>query len=484
MSAGSDDYTNSIRRGSPLGRSTAPRGPSGKVGASPHLSSASGPIRGASTGSKKPGIGSFGGLLGATAIGAAGIYFTRDFETLVVIAINAAIVFGYAVIAANLISSRGGLSNDQAGDNCYYLGFLMTLMALIATLLDIGSDEGGIDQEAILSRFSIALITTVCGLLARMYFVQKGTTVDDSEARSHTALIESMTELQRQVAMFNSGLKETVESISVAKNQLEATLTGSTGDLSKALGNVSGKMSEAMDGVAESLKSKAEAVGEAPAKLEQAMVDSLGSITKEAESTASSFGAVRDSVEAGGAAMAKFGSAVDGLATKSEKLASVTEGAETFNKSLGEASGAMATFSQFFVQSAETEAQIKSRLDEGLTEAGEIEARLKTIADRFTSMATDLSDKDAGEAVRKFTATLGELDERLRALNVPLEEQAKGASNARTIVEEELAAVRKLRESLDVERETATTVVTDVFDHLTGLANKITETLGRTTRGR
>lgn len=57
-----------------------------------------------------------------------------------------------------------------AGDSCYYLGFIFTLVSLIASLWLISDapEHGQINFSQIVSSFGVALVTTVIGLIMRL----------------------------------------------------------------------------------------------------------------------------------------------------------------------------------------------------------------------------------------------------------------------------------------------------------------------------
>lgn len=104
---------------------------------------------------------------------------------------------------------------ETTGDNCYYLGFLFTLISLALTLYLLqdtaSSDIRGVNNaellQNIVSGFGIALTSTIVGIALRVWFFQhRGDQLDTEKASQiedvdgikafHAALSESATQLK------------------------------------------------------------------------------------------------------------------------------------------------------------------------------------------------------------------------------------------------------------------------------------------------
>ncbi len=88
------------------------------------------------------------------------------------------------------------LNSEQAGDNCYYLGFVFTLISLAFALYDfvLGSDRTLIVQD-----FGIALSTTIVGLVFRVLFNQSRLDRDHVEIEVRESLTGSARELRKEL---------------------------------------------------------------------------------------------------------------------------------------------------------------------------------------------------------------------------------------------------------------------------------------------
>lgn len=105
--------------------------------------------------------------------------------TWVATAAASATLLGYAALA-----SRFRMPGDRLGDNCYYLGFLLTLASMAAALIqfDISADERGPVLERLIGSFGIALFSTFLGIALRVVFLQMRRELDDLEEATRQEL--------------------------------------------------------------------------------------------------------------------------------------------------------------------------------------------------------------------------------------------------------------------------------------------------------
>lgn len=118
----------------------------------------------------------------------------------------------YAVIVKFLPYFR--LREDQAGDNCYYLGFLFTLFSLSLALIAF-VEAGG--TEEIVEDFGIALSSTIIGLALRVMFNQMRQDPVDIEREARAELAQAAQRLRasldQSVVEMNSFSRSTQQSI-------------------------------------------------------------------------------------------------------------------------------------------------------------------------------------------------------------------------------------------------------------------------------
>jgi hypothetical protein len=74
------------------------------------------------------------------------------------------------------------------GDSFYYLGFLFTFIALVAVMIELGSDD--FDIDSIIGSMGPALITTVFGMAVRIYLTQFDPITSEPELETFNAVGE------------------------------------------------------------------------------------------------------------------------------------------------------------------------------------------------------------------------------------------------------------------------------------------------------
>ena len=155
--------------------------------------------------------------------GVAGIFWLkqRDIDPLTVIALPCVLLLLYAAVVGFVPRFR--LRADQAGDNCYYLGFLFTLFSLahaLTSFVRAGS------TEMIVEDFGIALATTIIGLALRVAFNQmrQDPVEIEREARLELAAAAQRlrSELDQSVVEMNVFRRATQQSIADGLEELNA----------------------------------------------------------------------------------------------------------------------------------------------------------------------------------------------------------------------------------------------------------------------
>ncbi len=106
----------------------------------------------------------FAGILAARLSGLAGLPTALA---------SVALILAYAITC----KSAGWFDSqpDRLGDNCYYLGFLLTLASLSAALIAVENhpaDQRGALVEALIASFGVSLFSTVAGIALRVVFLQ------------------------------------------------------------------------------------------------------------------------------------------------------------------------------------------------------------------------------------------------------------------------------------------------------------------------
>jgi hypothetical protein len=121
----------------------------------------------------------------------------------------------YAFVSRTVHTFR--LSAERVGDNCYYLGFLFTLVSLSNALYAFGYDEDVIND--VISNFGIALGSTITGMLLRVMFNQMKIEPEQISERIRENLSDTGQKLAGEI-----------ENVIGEMNSLSATLKNSMQD--------------------------------------------------------------------------------------------------------------------------------------------------------------------------------------------------------------------------------------------------------------
>ena len=116
----------------------------------------------------------------------------------VIVEMAPAAVMG-AYVGITWSTERFRAREDKVGDNCYYLGFLFTLVSLAYALWAFSSD-GADGAGVIITNFGIAISTTICGLALRVFFNQMREDPLEYEYEARRSLAEATRELRAELA--------------------------------------------------------------------------------------------------------------------------------------------------------------------------------------------------------------------------------------------------------------------------------------------
>lgn len=118
------------------------------------------------------------------------------------------IIVAYAVLT--LVSVRARLDSGQIGDNAYYLGFVLTLVALAVTLYEIGSKGTEISDDLlrdVIAGFGIALSSTIIGVCVRVVLLQYRVDLVAREREMQHTLNDAMRRFHSEIEEVVRGTK-------------------------------------------------------------------------------------------------------------------------------------------------------------------------------------------------------------------------------------------------------------------------------------
>jgi hypothetical protein len=178
--------------------------------------------------------------------GAFAILFLKSIgiPQMVVTAVPIALIIGYAMIVQ--FPGRFRLREDKIGDNCYYLGFIYTLVSLGYALYVY--DPSGAGVETIINNFGIAIATTIVGLVFRVFFNQMRMDIDEFEGNARRDLTQAaltlrteLNTISSQMADFKRKIVQIVEEgLAEVQKKSQETLEANVGAFNQATRDVIG----------------------------------------------------------------------------------------------------------------------------------------------------------------------------------------------------------------------------------------------------
>ena len=166
------------------------------------------------------------------------VYFLRNYGLL------PSIWAIFTLLAYALIVYIGGSSQiepEVIGDNCYYLGFLFTLVSLAATLFQVIETNANVSLiRNIVSGFGIALSSTIVGIGLRVLFFQHRTDLVARDKENQKDVQKAIKEFRLALSESTTKLKQfAIESIQKASERDEHIRTSIDKTLNAQVSNVS-----------------------------------------------------------------------------------------------------------------------------------------------------------------------------------------------------------------------------------------------------
>ena len=191
----------------------------------------------------------------------------------------ALVVLLYAVF----IYSKGKniINQDQLGDSVYYLGFILTLVALIFALYDMSEDS---TAEAIIPKFAIALTTTVVGIFVRVFMSQFAPAQQDVNEMSERMLSDTALSLKTQLDATTETFKGFVDELS---RKTSETLEKNSIELSTFLKENSEEFSQSSKNVIQNINNASDTLVKKSNSLEKTL-ENLNSTTENFSNSLSS----------------------------------------------------------------------------------------------------------------------------------------------------------------------------------------------------
>jgi chromosome segregation ATPase len=124
------------------------------------------------------------------------IWITKSFEVDPIIVACCAMALMLLYAGAVSLGPKLKLRADQLADNCYYLGLVFTLASLSYAIFTFDPAE---TATTIVQGFGVALVSTVLGLILRVFFSQGKPDLAMAEENARIALTETAAQLRAEL---------------------------------------------------------------------------------------------------------------------------------------------------------------------------------------------------------------------------------------------------------------------------------------------
>jgi hypothetical protein len=116
------------------------------------------------------------------------------------------------------------VSDEKFADSCYYLGFIFTITSIIFSLFDLPNI--GTKMQDIAVRFGAAMVSTVAGLVVRVYLVSFKRDMSDVVKDAEEALFDASVRFRDNLVLANERLRDFHSAVDVAaKDSVERVST-------------------------------------------------------------------------------------------------------------------------------------------------------------------------------------------------------------------------------------------------------------------
>ena len=109
------------------------------------------------------------------------------------------------------------VSDEKFADSCYYLGFIFTISSIILSLFDLPNI--GTKMQDIAVRFGAAMVSTVIGLVVRVYLVSFKKDVADALKDAEEAVIDASQQFREHLVIANERLRDFHSAVDVAAKE-------------------------------------------------------------------------------------------------------------------------------------------------------------------------------------------------------------------------------------------------------------------------
>lgn len=368
-------------------------------------------------------------------------------------------------------------TRQQFADSCYFLGFLLTMIAMLVGFLPAGLLGEEITSQGILRHFSMALGATALGLIFRIIVLQGGRSLDQLSSEIETDLLLYARGVSEEAKGIADELSEARKELAAHRESLAGLVSA---DLPQALGSIVAPLNQSATEIANHLASQTQHIAASAMQLQEALDEAASNVTIAEGLRDDAQSKVAESAKSISEALAAFSTAIAVLTTELSETASeagseinalaraladgtksapkLLEATEALRNTLGNAEGNLSTFT------AATNA-LSATVNDGIGENGRLFAELALAQTNATnsisgagveaanaiSSAATRAAQDIGENGTRVASTLSQIE---KDTSASLGQVGQNFQTELGQVSENLAAIlRDFSAKLDQARE-------------------------------
>lgn len=237
-----------------------------------------------------------GGVLGAIAGYLPGMSWLGFAMPL--IAITSFFAWGYRQGFAERTDTR-----QRFADSCYFLGFLLTMIAMLVGFFPAGMLQQEISSQDILRHFSMALGATALGLVFRIIALQGGRSLGEVTAEVEVTLTRYAARVSEEARLIGEELAGARAALEGQRAEVTSLVTV---DLKNAVQDAFEPINRSAAAISANLQSQTDQIVSSAAKLQDALSKSAGQLAEAAEVRADSAEAAKAAISSVAEALQKF----------------------------------------------------------------------------------------------------------------------------------------------------------------------------------
>ena len=396
---------------------------------------------------------------------------------------------------------------NKVADSCYYMGFIYTLMSIGITLYQIGITEDPNNiQNAILSNFGVALVTTLVGLMMRMYIGHFQVSTEETLGSADNAFAQSLDKASAAVNKFSDTIQHEQDRVKGGLEDIFSQVTEIPEKLSVLGKDTVSKIEQSFADEAKEASERLKTYVEESEKVSQLVLEEYRSVYKtfgEAKTEIENlfgdpkkFTDLSNSLGSFKASTDDLKATVSGANTELTSLAATIKEVSAQAKEIGKEDYKLKDKIDQFNAFGDSLAAIIPTLKSSVNEIESLNTSAKSFSDQisnisvseiFTGLGASTSAasssmrelagsaKELAEANNKAATSLTTIESALTSWEAALARAAEGPEleAIRSEIETSLSDIRTLRTKLHQERDQATTLVDELYKDLTRLAQRM-----------